>query len=326
MIEVLLNNLVLLLFLTAQFTVTLLFLIHTRDWTKRRKSRIQKTASLAADPRAFDFILPLKPKPSFDRLGRLKDSAERWYDRYTVLLLRAGLQDHFTLLPLIFFVALVAFLLMGELFSAWLGSYLMVYAPVIALGVIALVVRFALDKRADQITALLPSALEAFSRVLHAGGTPERGLATLAEDAEKPLNQVFGDMVRLIQVGVPFEEALRSTAHKLDHRDFSFFAATLIIQRQSGGAIIETIDHVIEVLHRRKELRLKMKSLMADAMVSSIILTLVPVALFSYVVFVSDTYRSFYFDTDLGKKIIFYTVIFLLVGNFIIRRMARLKV
>ncbi len=58
--------------------------------------------------------------------------------------------------------------------------------------------------------------------------------------------------------------------------DFSFFSVCLLLQRETGGALTETLENLATIIRARRDIRLKIRALTGEGRIASQIITAVP--------------------------------------------------
>jgi Flp pilus assembly protein TadB len=89
----------------------------------------------------------------------------------------------------------------------------------------------------------LPDALDLLARSLKAGHAFTSGLKMVSEEFEDPAGREFGRTFDEINFGVSTADALKNLAGRIDCPDLSFFAVSVIIQRETGGNLAEILEY-----------------------------------------------------------------------------------
>ena len=64
-----------------------------------------------------------------------------------------------------------------------------------------------------------------------------------------------------LQVGRDLEEVLAVAMRRIEIADFSFFCVCLLLQRETGGQLGETLENLSSIVRTRREVRQKTKAL-----------------------------------------------------------------
>jgi Flp pilus assembly protein TadB len=83
-------------------------------------------------------------------------------------------------------------------------------------------------------------------------------------------------MLDELRIGTDMEEALQRAAERVRIPDFQFFIVSLLLQRQTGGGIADTLANLSTIIRQRKALRQKARALSAEAQASAAIVATTP--------------------------------------------------
>ena len=150
-----------------------------------------------------------------------------------------------------------------------------------------LVLGYLVAERQAKFLNELPNALDIMSRGLRAGMPLGTCIKQISETTAEPLRSEFVQVVDLQKLGLPLPEAIQKMPERVDLMDLRFFTIVIEIQQKSGGNLAEILGNISEVIRGRRELQAKIKALIAEAKVSSMIIGLMPVA-FSAMSYYSD--------------------------------------
>lgn len=170
-----------------------------------------------------------------------------------------------------------------------------------------------------------PDAVELIVRATKAGIPLSEAIASVAKEAEEPIRSEFRRMADAMAVGVDFMQVLRVSAQKINLPDFQFFIVCLVIQRESGGQIAETLGSLASVLRKRKEMRQKVRALTAEPRLSGKIIAALPVAICGFLAVFNPGYMSLLLDDPEIQPLLVSAVVMVSIGLVIIDTMTRFK-
>ena len=145
-----------------------------------------------------------------------------------------------------------------------------------AAGAPALFLRFAQSKYQRQFLDMFPDALDLIVRAVSSGLPAPEAIELVSREVRSPVGTEFQQLVDELRIGTGLEEALQSAADRIRVPDFRFFAVSLLLQRQTGGGIAETLSNLGGIIRQRKALRLKARALTAEAHASAAIVGTTP--------------------------------------------------
>jgi tight adherence protein B len=123
---------------------------------------------------------------------------------------------------------------------------------------------------------IFPDALDLIGRAVKAGLPVNEALLIAGNESPDPVGRELRRAFDQVQIGMQMIGALEQTANRVQVADFRFLVVALALQQKSGGSLAETLKNLSTVIRARKTLRLKARSLSAEAKVSAVILAILP--------------------------------------------------
>jgi tight adherence protein B len=158
-------------------------------------------------------------------------------------------------------------------------------------GVPYLWVRAAREKRSAKLSEQLPDALEMMARASKAGYALPAAFKLVAQECSPPVAVEFAHAFEQQHFGVPFEEAVQSMAGRSpDNLDLRLFAVSVLVQKETGGNLVETLENISRTLRERFKFFSKLRALTAEGKVSMYILGSLPWAMAVFLMIVNPTY------------------------------------
>ena len=197
-----------------------------------------------------------------------------------------------------------------------------------ALGIILpiVVLRFLAKRRRNKAVTQLPEALDVIIRSLAAGHPVPVAIGLVASEMPDPIGSEFGMSSDEISFGSSISAALQRLADRVGHEDFDLFAAMIRLQERTGGNLVELLTSNAKTIRDRQRMRLKIKAASAEGRMSAIILNVAPLLLF---VGIKQFAPGFYGDVE-DNPILTYAlwgvVIWMLIGNLVMRKMINFKI
>jgi Flp pilus assembly protein TadB len=206
---------------------------------------------------------------------------------------------------------------------SWWGKMLVVLA-VPALWV-ATVYRRLIDRFRLAFLEQLPDILDMIIRASQAGVPVTQSVRNIGDEFGWPAGPEFkriGDSLYLgNDMGVVFDEA----EQRLQLPDFSFLSVCLLLQRETGGSLSETLSNLAEVVRSRRDLRLKTRALTAEGRLAGGIISVIPVLILVMMSFVNADYIAVLFNTETGNTLLMAAAGMLVAGTLLIRKIAKLE-
>jgi len=106
-------------------------------------------------------------------------------------------------------------------------------------------------------------------------------MQVVGREIADPVGEEFRRISDDVRLGVPLEQALWETAKRIATPEFNFLVVTMIVQRETGGNLAETLENLDQVLRRRRQMRLKIKAMSSEARASAAIIGSLPFIMFA---------------------------------------------
>ncbi len=183
-------------------------------------------------------------------------------------------------------------------------------------------------KRLGKLEEQFPEALDFMSRSVRAGHAFLISLSdgrrtcagTLLSTLE--LRTLFNE----INLGAPLATAMENLTLRVPLLDFQFFTSTIMLQRQTGGNLNEILGRLSHVIRERFQLKGSVKAASAHGRLTALILTLLPLITALALLGVAPGYLQGMANDKDGKYMIVGAGVMVLLGNYFIRRIIKIKV
>jgi tight adherence protein B len=123
---------------------------------------------------------------------------------------------------------------------------------------------------------IFPDALDLIVRAVRSGLPAPEAIELVTHEVPPPVGTEFRQILDELRIGTEMEEALQRAADRIRVPDFRFFAVSLLLQRQTGGGIAETLSNLSGIIRQRKAVRMKARALTAEAQASAAIIAATP--------------------------------------------------
>ncbi|HEV2269175.1 MAG TPA: type II secretion system F family protein [Steroidobacteraceae bacterium] len=199
------------------------------------------------------------------------------------------------------------------------------------LGVLALAAPLLkmLSDRARRIAKFeeqLPEALDVVKRALKAGHPFVQCLKLVAEDMDQPIAGEFDSVFAEINYGSDLRAALLGLLEKTPSVSAMAFVTAVLVQKETGGNLAETLDRISAVIRGRFKLQRQIRTLSAEGRLSAWVLSLVPLALFAVISLTTPTYLPTLLKDPKGPPMIVAACVLAVLGMLWIRRIVRIRV
>ncbi len=193
-------------------------------------------------------------------------------------------------------------------------AFVLALAGVAALGAPALLLQIVQSRYRRQFIDAFPDALDLIVRAVRAGLPAPEAIDVATREIRPPVGTQFRRMIDELRIGTDMEEALERAADRIRVPDFHFFAVSVLLQRQTGGGIAETLANLSSILRQRKALRLKARALAAEAQASAAIVAMTPFVAGIGLFLVNRELMSVLFVDPRGRFMLGLAIVSLLSG------------
>lgn len=285
-----------------------LTILHKRLEMVRRQQHVQTSVKSLRRDTYLHSLSPLERKletlPGMERLRRLIEQSGHSKPAYQI----AGLCG-----LLAFTGLLLVTLLTGQLLLGMAAGFATAFIPVYRLNV----------ERSQQISLFeeqLPDALDSIARALKAGHPFTQSLQMVSKEMSDPIAREFALTSAELSYGNDFRLAMLNLLERIPSMSLKAAVVSVLIQRETGGNLSETIRNISGVIRSRFQLQRKIKTLSAEGRLSAKVLILLPFALMLVIQLVSPKYLIPLFHEPLGEKLLIGSGISMLIGIIWIRR------
>lgn len=229
-------------------------------------------------------------------------------------------------LPFSTFLGLIgAALAVGALVAVFVGAILGV---VIALIGAAAPFAFVAKKHAERgqlIESQLPEAVDMLVNALRAGYALPAAMNFVGTEVPAPLGPEFVRFYDEQRLGIDVRQALMNLQDALGTLDARMFVLAVMIQRETGGNLSEILGSIASVIRDRVNFREQVKVMTAEANLSAVILSALPVAMYAIMRVLNPDYAAQMTSTETGRLMLAYGVVSVVVGYFILKRIAKVE-
>lgn len=182
------------------------------------------------------------------------------------------------------------------------------------------------EKRASKLSEQLPDALDLVGRSLQAGHGFSDALRMCAEEMPLPIAQEFGRVYEEHNLGRDFREALMSLVDRNPQNfDLKIFVSAVLLQRDTGGNLIEILDNIAKTVRDRFVFHAKVRALTAEARISAVILGCIPVLVGTALMVIRPDYLKPLVNDPIGNVFLGIAATMFCSGVIIMYRMTRMR-
>jgi len=317
------NLLVALLAFAAIFLLEALF-YSVRYLSERRTEELKRRLQSLGTVHQGSFALlrqgKLSAVPALDALLRVLPFTQR----LEPLLEQAAME--ITVARLLTYCALAAggAAIAGALLG---GTNLALFLGAVAGAVPTLMVLVARERRNAKLSEQLPEALDMMARSLRAGHSLASAFKMVATELPAPISVEFGRAFEEQNLGMPFERAvIQMTKRAPNNRELKIFAVSVILQKETGGNLVEIIEKIADTIRARYKFQGKLAGLTAEGRMSSYIVGALPFVTLLFLLFANRPYIWPLLTTDMGHYFLGGALVLWLLGFAWMKQMTKVTI
>ncbi len=228
--------------------------------------------------------------------------------------------------------SVLACCLMGALVVWWIASYILPTAILsIAAGIVAglaplLCLYILREARFMRFDSVLPEAVDLMSRGLRAGHAISAVLEMVGNEIADPVGAEFRAFHKECTLGLPVREAIENLVDRVPRDDMRFLATAILLQKESGGNLVQILDKTSHVIRERARLRGQLRIYTAQGRITGWILCFAPFIMFGLISAVNHNYEKSLFTDPFGLKMVYGALGLMVLGVLAIRKIISIKV
>jgi tight adherence protein B len=225
---------------------------------------------------------------------------------------------------------LLIFLIAG---TAGLSLGFFARGPIGALGGVVLglylpywILKFKKKRRIKKFEKQLPEALDLLARGLKAGHAFASGLQIVGSEMPNPIGLEFFKTFKEYNHGMDMNNALINLCGRVELRELRFFTTAVMIQRETGGNLVEILEKISSLIRERFKLVNQVKALTAEGRLSGVILLCMPPVIFFLMMRINPDYTMLLVNHPLGRMMAMTALTLQALGYLAIRKIVNIKV
>lgn len=225
-----------------------------------------------------------------------------------------------------------AFSLIAGLVTYWAASFLnantlMSAGLGVAVGAAPYVYLYILrEVRFKKFGDLLPEAVDLMSRGLRAGHSIQAVLEMVGDEIADPVGIEFRALHKEQSLGLPLRDAMMGLVDRVPVDDMRFLATAILLQKESGGNLVQILDKTAAVIRERARLRGQLRIYTAQGRITGWILGAAPFIIFGLINLVNHDYEKSLFSDPFGLKMVYVGLGLMVIGVLAIRKIIDIKV
>jgi tight adherence protein B len=179
----------------------------------------------------------------------------------------------------------------------------------------------------------LPDTITLIANALRAGSSFLQAIELVVRESRPPISTEFGRVIREVNLGLPFEQALENMVRRVKSDDLELMATAISIQHTVGGNLAEILDSIAFTIRERVRIKGEIRTLTAQQRLSGYVVGFLPIGLAGFIFVAAPSFFNPMFENPPGILGLPAGVIILCLGAFmmfigfmIIRRIVDIEV
>jgi len=236
---------------------------YTRQWIQKKRAWMErrlKGRAAKETPLLFFGRERLHPQAVSNRI-------DRWFNR---LVIKSGVG---LTVEVVFPLTIATGMLTGGAMLMWRGDLLeSLLATAIGIMLVIFYLMYLGHRRRLAAHEQLPDVMELLARAVRAGETIDQAIDLVGETTDKPLGAEFRRCARQLEMGLSVDLALGAMSERISIGEMRMLAATLAVQRQTGGSLPTTLERLSDVIRDRISYHRQFRAATSAGRISTILI------------------------------------------------------
>jgi tight adherence protein B len=161
---------------------------------------------------------------------------------------------------------------------------------------------------------------------MRAGLTLVQAVTRISEQAPEPIRMEFKIMANQYGYGADMETVIRNAKARLNLPNFTLFASALLLNREMGGDISETLTRISKSLDKLREMKKTVEAHTSEGRTNIKVLLVAPVFMLGLMSIVMPRGVGLLFTTEPGWAILLIALALAATGVYVAARITRSEV
>ncbi len=135
------------------------------------------------------------------------------------------------------------------------------------------------DRRREKFVQQIPELARVLSNATNAGLSIATSWVVAEDELAEPAKSEIRRLNASVRFGASLEEAMLQLNDRLPSREVRVLMSTLVVSARSGGSLVTALREISQTLDDRKEVRREVRTTLAQARSTSILVTLLGVVM-----------------------------------------------
>lgn len=189
------------------------------------------------------------------------------------------------------------------------------------------------SSRLKAFNARLADTIVLIANSLRAGSSFLQSIEMVVRESQPPISTEFNRVVREVNLGLPFEQALNNLVRRVRSDDLELMTTAINIQHQVGGNLAEILDSIAFTIRERVRIKGEIRTLTAQGRMSGYVVGFLPIGLLAIISAIAPQFVGPMFEKPpeafglpLGVCLLALGGIMMGIGFLFIRRIVNIEV
>ena len=187
--------------------------------------------------------------------------------------------------------------------------------------------------RLNAFNKQLPDTITLIANALRAGSSFLQAIELVVRESRPPISTEFSRVIREVNLGLPFEQALENMVRRVRSDDLELMATAISIQHQVGGNLAEILDSIAYTIRERIRIKGEIRTLTAQQRLSGYVVGFLPIGLAGFLFIAAPGFMDPMFANPpaiaglpAGVVILLFGGFMMFIGFMLIRRIVDIEV
>ncbi len=187
--------------------------------------------------------------------------------------------------------------------------------------------------RLNAFNKQLPDTITLLANALRAGSSFLQAIELVVRESRPPISTEFSRVIREVNLGLPFEQALENMVRRVKSDDLELMATAISIQHTVGGNLAEILDSIAYTIRERVRIKGEIKTLTAQQRLSGYVVGFLPIGLAGFLFVAAPNFMNAMFlnppevlGLPAGVVILIFGGFMMFIGFMLIRKIVDIEV
>jgi len=187
--------------------------------------------------------------------------------------------------------------------------------------------------RLNAFNKQLPDTITLLANALRAGSSFLQAIELVVRESRPPISTEFSRVIREVNLGLPFEQALENMVRRVRSDDLELMATAISIQHTVGGNLAEILDSIAYTIRERVRIKGEIRTLTAQQRLSGYVVGFLPIGLAGFLFIAAPNFMDAMFlnppsvlGLPAGVVLLLFGGFMMFIGFMLIRKIVDIEV